>query len=134
MQFLEDDSEATAMLVFPTKVTTLDSAPVTFSDILLQALAQDQKLALQQFIAEIPSLSHLKVSHLARGCGMQGLIENVRWKLMMETLLRMSVVVWSTFLSIIECWLIDTSAGVRETASVIFTNFVSHSSHGAFFC
>jgi len=44
LQFLEDDNDATAMLIFPTK-----------------ALAQDQKLALQQLIAAVPSLSHLKV-------------------------------------------------------------------------
>ena len=90
LSFLEGDKDATAMLIYPTKVTQdceTRFPPRIHSN--YQALAQDQKGALQQLLATCPGLEDVQVAAYDGDTPQ------------------------------------EDRRGIRETASVIFTNFVS---------
>ena len=106
LRFLEEDPAATAIFIYPTKVCPgnvllvgrcwLTRAP--------QALAQDQRLALEQLLYSCPGLEHIKVYNYD-GDTPQELRAG-----QLSALARGKV--------------IDVWIGIRESASVIFTNFV----------
>ena len=62
LQFLEADPNSTAIFVYPTKVRMSHSSQGTYSHSRTQALAQDQRAALEQLLYSCPGLEDVKVS------------------------------------------------------------------------
>lgn len=107
LRFLEEDADATAMFIFPTK-----------------ALAQDQKATLVQLLTQCPGLEHVQVIY-----GMSMSVYGI------NAITQVATYDGDTpqeerrgwHLSIPESSAIDlagTSLAIRDKASVIFTNFV----------
>ena len=65
LQRLEEDPDATAMFIYPTKVVFIPVSSwgvLTFLSQSRQALAQDQKAALKQLLVACPGLENTNVS------------------------------------------------------------------------
>lgn len=63
LRFLEQDSDATAIFIYPTKVNNpLRHALAELTLTFVQALAQDQKTALEQLLWSCSGLQHIKVA------------------------------------------------------------------------
>lgn len=103
LKFLEENSNATAILIYPTKVCLQLYNYARISWYFFQALAQDQRTALEQLLCACPGLQHIKVATYDGDTPQ----DHRRSKP-------------AAFCA----WQLVISPAIRETASVIFTNFV----------